>query len=341
MSLEIWKSRLGNVKRGLERGFEKALGQISPPLLLSLYPVKSVIIEITSFCNLHCPLCPTAFSNREKGIMPFSDFLKIAENLPSSIQNVDLYLSGEPLIDKDLFKMVTFLVNKNIHCSISTNGTLLGEKIEEILDSGLSELIIGVDGATEDTYKQYRIGGNFPILINNIKKLVEERRKKNLKTPLIIFQYIVMKHTEKEVGMAIKLARDLEVDAISIISASLGTHHTDENERKRLASEYLPNDLSFSRYYIDNAGMPRNRWQYNYCPLWRSPVILWNGDITVCCFDHNGLEVYGNVLKENFKEVWKAKEHFQAIEKILFRKMTICKTCGLCSGDENRYLRFS
>ena len=49
--------------------------------------------------------------------------------------------------------MVTFLVNRDIYCSISTNGTLLGEKIDKILDSGLSELIIGVDGATEDTYK--------------------------------------------------------------------------------------------------------------------------------------------------------------------------------------------
>ena len=70
--------------------------------------------------------------------MSFPDFLKIAESLPSSIQNVSLYLSGEPLINKSIFRMATFLVNRNIYCSVSTNGTLLGEKIDKILDSGLS-----------------------------------------------------------------------------------------------------------------------------------------------------------------------------------------------------------
>jgi len=341
MSLKNWKRNLGNVKRCLERSFEKILSQISLPLLLWLFPIKSVIIETTNLCNLHCPLCPTQSSNRERGIMSFPDFLKIAESLPSSIQNVSLYLSGEPLINKNIFRMVTFLVNRDIYCSISTNGTLLGKKIDKILDSGLSELIIGVDGATEDTYKKYRKGGDFPVLIENIRRLVQEKRKRCLKTPFIEIQFIIMKHTEKEMDLAVKLAKDLKVDAISFISVSLGTHQTDEGERKKLVSEYLPNDLSFSRYYIDNTGMPINKWQYNYCPLWRLPVILWNGDITVCCFDHNGLEVYGNILRRNFIDVWKSKEHFQVVNKMLFRKMSICKTCGLCSGDENRYLKFS
>lgn len=341
MSIRNWKRKFGNIKRIIVRGFEKALWQISPSLLLSLYPVKSVIIEPTNICNLHCPLCPTSFSKREKGIMSFSDFLKIVESLPSSIKHVDLYLSGEPLINKDLFRMIKFLVNKNIYCSLSTNGTLLGEKIEEILDSGLFKLIIGIDGATEDTYKKYRIGGNFPIITENIKRLVQEKGKRNSKTPLIICQFIVMKHTEKEVDMIVKLAKDLKVDALSLISVSLGTHNTDEDERKRLASEYLPKDISFSRYYIDNARMPINKWQYNYCPHWRMPVILWNGDVAVCCFDHNGLKVYGNLLRKNFIEVWKSKEHFQIVEKILFRKMEICRTCGITSGEENRYLKIS
>jgi MoaA/NifB/PqqE/SkfB family radical SAM enzyme len=341
MSLKNWKRKLGSVKREMERWFEKTLSQISPSLLLSLYPVKSATIEVTNICNLRCPLCPTRFSNRKKGIMSFSVFQKIVESLPLNIQNVELYLSGEPLINKDLFRMIKFLVNRNIYCSVSTNGVFLEDKIEEILDSGLFKLIIGVDGATEDTYKKYRIGGDFSIIIENIKKLVQEKSKRNLKRPLIVFQYIVMKHTEKEIDIAVKLARELKVDAVSLISVSLGTHHTNESERKSLSREYLPNDLSFSRYYIDNAGMPINKWQYNYCPHWKSPVILWNGDITVCCFDHNGLEVYGNLLKKNFIEVWSSKEHLEAVKKILFRKMRICKTCGICSGDEHRYIKFS
>ena len=68
---------------------------------------------------------------------------------------------------------------------------------------------MGVDGATEDTYKKYRKGGDFPVLIENIRRLVQEKRKRCLKTPFIEIQFIIMKHTEKE--MAIQLLSSLEI----------------------------------------------------------------------------------------------------------------------------------
>ena len=333
------RRKLGNTKRSLLRGFEKTLGNASPSSILAMYPIKSIVIEPTNICNLSCPLCPTPLSKRKKGVMSLSDFWKITGNLPSSIQTVDLYFSGEPLINKDLIKMVKSLAIRNICSSVSTNGSLIGGKIKEILESGLSKLIIGVDAASEDTYKKYRIGGNFSILIDNIEKLVYEKKKRNLEYPLIVFQYIVMKHTEKEVDMAVSLAKDLNVDAISLISVSLGTHRTNEEERKKLASEYLPEDLTYSRYYLDRGEKLKIKWHHNYCPAWKSPVILWNGDMTTCCFDHDGLEVYGNILRKNFNEIWKSREHSQKVKSILFRKMKICKTCGLCTGDQNRYIK--
>jgi MoaA/NifB/PqqE/SkfB family radical SAM enzyme len=333
------KRKLGNTKRGLLRGFEKTLGKASPSTILAMYPIKSIVIEPTNICNLSCPLCPTPLSNRKKGVMPLSDFEKITANLPSSIQAVDLYFSGEPLINKALFEMVKSIVNRNIYCSVSTNGSLMGSKIKEILNSGLSKLIIGVDAAYEDTYKKYRVGGNFTNLIENIKKLVYEKRKRNSNYPLIVFQYIVMKHTEKEVDMAVSLARDLNVDAISLISVSLGTHRTSEDERKKLAGEYLPDDLAYSRYYLDEGGKLKSKWKTNYCPAWKSPVVFWNGDMTTCCFDHDGLEVYGNILQRSFNEIWKSREHGQTVKSILSRDMRICKTCGLCTGDQNRYMK--
>jgi MoaA/NifB/PqqE/SkfB family radical SAM enzyme len=333
------RKKLGNTKRSLLRGFEKTLGQTSPSSILAMYPVKSIIIEPTNICNLTCPLCPTSISDRKKGTMSLSDFQRVIENLPSTIKTVDLYFSGEPLINKDLMEMVKFLVSRNIYCSVSTNGTLMDGKIKKILDSGLSKLIIGVDAASEDTYKKYRVGGNFPILINNIKKLVYEKRKRRQKNPLIVFQYIVMKHTEKEIDLAVSLARDLGANAISLISVSLGTHRTGNDERKKLAGEYLPEDLSYSRYHLDESGIPKSKWELNYCPAWKSPVILWNGDMTTCCFDHDGLEVYGNILQKSFDEIWKGRDHGQKVKKVLSRKMKICKTCGICTGDQNRYIK--
>lgn len=341
MPILYWRKKIGNIKRSLGRSLEKIFAQLAFPLLVKIYPIKSVVVETTNICNLQCPLCPTLSSGREKGILSFSDFLIIAESLPSSVQDVSLYLSGEPLINKDIFRMVTQLNERNIKCSISTNGVLLRNYIDEILDSRLSELIIGIDGATEEIYNKYRIGGNFLTLIDNIRILVQEKKRRGLKSPNIIIQFIIMKHTEKSMDLATKLAKDLEVDAISFISVSLGTHQIDEEKRKKLAHEYLPSDLSLSRYDIGIQGNPINKWKYNYCPNWKTPVILWNGNLTVCCFDHNGLEVYDNIFKENLIKVWRSKGHHQVVKKILFRKMKICKTCGICSGDQHMFLDLS
>lgn len=334
------KKKLGIVRRFIERGIEKTLALAYPSLLVAQYPVKSLVIELTNICNLCCPLCPSPISHREKGVMSFSDFVRITDTLPKSVDCLELYFSGEPFINKDLFNIIKHVHKKGIYSHLSTNGTLIGDNVPDLVSSQLSKLIISLDGATEDTYNKYRVGGNFKKVVHNIRKLVEERDKSSQKNPSIELQYIIMKHTEKEIDMAVKLAKDLKVDALSLVSVSLGTHHISENKRKEIANCYLPEDLSFSRYILDASGMPINKWNWNYCPHWKSGVILWNGDITVCCYDHNAFEVYGNLLKSTFNEIWNSKIHYEVIKKILFRKMEICRTCSISSGDENRYIKF-
>ena len=334
--IRILRRQAGKVKRSLLRNFEKIFSRIAPGLFLALFPVKSVIIEPTNICNLRCPLCPSFKSNRVKGKMSLNDFKIIVQKLPLSTRTVHLYLSGEPLINDECFKMISILKEKNLNTSMSTNGTLLEQKIDEILDSQLSELIIGLDGATEKTYKKYRIGGNFSKVIANIRLLTKEKQKRKLHHPTIVLQFIVMKHTEKEVGQIKRLARQLEVDELSLISVSLGTHNMTDRERRSLANQYLPEDSSFSRYETQSSNQVKAKWDYEYCPLWRQPVILWNGDVTVCCFDHNGLEIYGNVLKQKWDTVWHGEKHYHAIKRVITRKMGICKSCGITSGDENK-----
>jgi MoaA/NifB/PqqE/SkfB family radical SAM enzyme len=332
------RAKAGVIRRGSQRLFEKALALISPRLLLTIFPPRSVGIEPTNICNLHCPLCPTPMSTRQKGRMSLENFSRLVGDLPASISMVYLYLSGEPLLHPNCFDMISVLSRRGLRSCISTNGALLGGRIEDVLDSKLSELIISLDGATEATYQKYRVGGDFHKLLANIRRLVQARRERNLLNPKIVLQCIVMRSTEPELDLMVQLAKELEVDALSLISVSLGTHRTDEWERSRLADSFLPQTSSISRYERDAAGQWTTKWRHRYCAAWRQPVILWNGDMTVCCFDHNGLEVYGNVLASKFSDVWLGTDHAECLKKILFRKMTICRTCGITSGDENRLL---
>lgn len=105
------KKNLGSFKRCIERVGEKTLAITFPSLLLAQYP-KSLVIELTNICNLRCPLCPSSVSYRQKGVMPFSNFVHIAETLPKSISSLELYLSGEPFLNKDLFRIIRYVYEK-------------------------------------------------------------------------------------------------------------------------------------------------------------------------------------------------------------------------------------
>jgi MoaA/NifB/PqqE/SkfB family radical SAM enzyme len=333
------RKKAGRLKRRLLQRFEKSLARKAPGLLLDLFPPSAVIIEPTNICNLSCPLCPTSLSRRKKGRMPLAALRKIATGLPPSIRTSHLYLSGEPLLHDDCFGMVSELSRLGLKTSLSTNGTRLGRCVDALLDSQPDELIIALDGAKRETYARYRIGADFDSVVDNIRQLVLAKRARSLLRPRIVLQCLVTRDTEPELGAVEELARDLGVDELSFISVSLGTHRTDADTRRQLAERFLPQDASYCRYERSLDGDYVLKWKQPYCPLWRLPVILWNGDLTACCFDHDGIEVYGNVLERSFNNVWRGANHVSVVQRMLPREMTLCKSCGITSGDENRRIQ--
>jgi MoaA/NifB/PqqE/SkfB family radical SAM enzyme len=341
LKLTPMRRKAGRLKRRLIQLFENGLARKTPGLLLDLFRPSAVIIEPTNLCNLSCPLCPTSQSRRKKGRMPLEALRKIAAELPRSIRSSHLYLSGEPLLHDDCFAMVSELSRLGLKTSLSTNGTRLGGCVDELLDSPPDELIIALDGAKRETYERYRIGADFDSVVDNIRRLVVAKRARNLLRPRIVLQCLVTRDTEPEQGAVQELARDLGVDELSFISVSLGTHRTDAATRRQLAERFLPQNASYCRYERSLDGNYVLKWKQPYCPLWRLPVILWNGDLTACCFDHDGTEVYGNVLDRSFNDVWRSANHVSVVQRMLPRNMTLCKTCGITSGDENRHFQIA
>ncbi len=87
------------------------------------------------------------------------------------------------------------------------------------------------------------------------------------------------------------LARQLGVDSISLKTVSLGSWV--EIERKnQIAGDWLPFNEDFNRYKIEDE-VPRLKAGPKVCGWLRKSVILWNGDVTMCCYDFNGELVVG------------------------------------------------
>lgn len=73
--------------------------------------------------------------------------------------------------------MVKYASDKGIYTSTSTNAHYLNkEQAQKTVESKLDRLIISIDGTTQDTYEQYRIGGQLQKVIDGAKNIIEAKK---------------------------------------------------------------------------------------------------------------------------------------------------------------------
>ncbi len=260
------------------------------------YPIKAVIDPV-SYCNLRCPLCPTGRgdNSRKKSMMKFDDFKRIIDEIYEYIFVVDFYNWGEPLLNRDVFKMIKYAHEKGVKTRMSSNLTVLAkDKAEMMVESGLDVLIASIDGASDDTYSKYRIGGSFRKVMNNLRTLVETKKRFGAKNPEIIWQFVVMRHNENEVEKAKKMAKERGVK-IKITPSRVDMGYELQKDIDKLVSEFrnwLPNNMT---RYINGRKLIKPR---NCLFLWTQVVINPDGTMSPCCGSYSYKDNFADVFSE-------------------------------------------
>lgn len=276
----------------------------------------NVLIEPTNVCNLKCPGCPTGTGilTRPKGFMSFENFKLIVNKLGPSLESIFLWNYGEPLLNKDIFKMIKYAREKNIFVMTSTNANFLAGKEDKLISSKINKVIISLDGASRKTYQAYRKEGDFDKVVQSIKTLCL-KKSPNLKVEL---QFIVMRHNEHEIPKIKKLAKIWKVDNLSLKSVWF----LDERLKEKF-KDLIPQNKKYQRK-IEKTGWCLKPWYHL--------VIQWNGDVAPCCYDANGQINLGNLIHQDFKEVWNGKK-IKNLRKIMKKQyqgekiLTICQHC--------------
>lgn len=288
------------------------------------YPIH-LTIEATNLCNLNCPMCGTGknFSTRKKGQISFNAFKQIIDELGKYLYVVGPFNLGEPLLHKEIFNMISYAQKKNITTVISTNGILLTKDIvSKIIESGLEELFISIDAATEKTYNIMRPGGDFAVLIENIKFLVQEKKKRKSKTPYIIAQMVVTKYNENEVNDFKKMTDDLGVDRYLLSDfweQYLGNSSAEEETVHFYPAQEKYKNLGNTDLLVKDTC----RW------AWSGSVINWDGTVIPCCYDYNETYIIGNIFKDGFKQLWNNVKYRRLRQEIKKgrKNIPLCKKC--------------
>lgn len=286
----------------------------------------SISIEPTTSCNLRCPECPSGLRDfsRPTGMLQQNFFETTINQIYKKTAYLIFYFQGEPYLNPKFLEMVRYASDKNIYTATSTNAHYLNsENAKKTIESGLKRLIISIDGTTQETYEQYRIGGDLEKVIEGTKNIVHWKKELKSKTPHVVFQYLVVKPNEHQIKDAEKLADELGVNEIKFKTAQIYDY---EN-----GSELIPTIEKYSRYKKNK----NNKYEIknellNHCwRLWHSTVITWDGLIVPCCFDKDAKHQLGDLKEKSFVSVWKSEQYNNFRSSVLRSRseIDICKNC--------------
>lgn len=177
-----------------------------------------VTINVSTGCNLSCPYCEVGKGEllRPAGIMRQQHHDNIMRPLLDTLFIARYFGTGESLLNPQLPEMLAIHRAAEVYTVISTNLSLnlSDDYIDRMLDSGLTLLSIACDGASRETYEKYRVGGDFDLVMHNMRRFIERKRERCLQYPLIEWRFLVFSHNEHEVDTARQLALAMGVDII-------------------------------------------------------------------------------------------------------------------------------
>lgn len=129
--------------------------------------------SVTSECNMNCPICCKI---DDKEILSISDKLKIIDNISNSGLIKLNFTGGEPLLDPDIFKLLSYSKSKGLKTALSTNGLLLDTNYLDKLNDIIDEMQLPLDGHTEDIHYGIRNSRNH---FRKIKELIPKIKRYN------------------------------------------------------------------------------------------------------------------------------------------------------------------
>ncbi len=311
---------------------------ITKPIIIKNKPVIAQI-EPTSECNLKCKMCVREKTGVPIGTLSFKNFKRILDKLDCLFK---LHLSGqgEPFMNPDLFKMVRYANERGVIVYFTTNGTLLTKSIiENICNVEIGEIGVSIDSPKKEVYEKIRKGAKFEKVLENIKNLVETLKKRKKKT-IVSLAIVLLKENLKDIEDFVLLAKKLGIKKIGFQTIQekndyLSRYNQDIKDSvlsdlKRGIEERIKSAEKIAR--DNNITLIFDEQKSLGCIWpWRSIYITWNGYVTPCCkiLDYRK-PYFGNILKDNFLDIWNGKNYQEYRVLLKERKAPIsCKGCNM------------
>jgi MoaA/NifB/PqqE/SkfB family radical SAM enzyme len=322
-------------------------------------PPVCLYLEVTNRCNLLCTTCPRTYAELEPPAdMSWQLFTRIVDQVPNLARAV-LHGVGEPMLVKDLPRMVRYLKERGAYVLFNTNGTVLSEKNgRALIAAGLDELRVSLDASTPESYIKVRGKDYFRRILKNVKAFRAMQEREGHAKPRVSAWLTGLKETIDELPAFVRVAAEIGVkevylqrlvffdrDAIGLARPDQALfERMDRAEAQALdAAEALAKSLGLTFSASGAASEPglslaRKRdgspWALCRRP-WTVMYFTANGRALPCCiapFSQHGYENYtlGDATQDTLREIWNGPRYQSFREGLLSdQPPQACANCGL------------
>ncbi len=320
---------------------------------------RSIYIEPTSRCNEFCQQCPrTLLSREDDRDLSYDNFRYIVDQFPV-LERVVLHGLGEPLLNKELPRMINYLKARGTYVLFNSNGIALTEKRgQALIDAGLDEYRLSMDGSSRETYAHVRGVDAFDKIWRNIRAFTAMQRAQDVNKPAVSLWFTAMRENLHELPGLIDLASDASISEVHmqrLVYFEEGLAASEQSLFRRASQEELDivrkseelcqeRGITFSAAGtatpVDSLTRDFGERPWSGC---RRPYTLTyitsSGNILSCCFapfghksarEYKEERVLGNIFEESIADIWQG-ERYQTFREAFesHQPAKHCSQCGL------------
>jgi radical SAM protein with 4Fe4S-binding SPASM domain len=292
-------------------------------------------LDTINVCNLECPFCVTGTKQlgRKQIRIPIDSAKAVIDKVKSHILIARFHNWGEPFLNKEIFELIRYAKDAGIYTTASSNLSVPTKNLaEKILDSGLDQIHVSIDGLEQDTLQKYRRNAKLDLVLKNIREIVALKKERGCDHPRLELAFLVFKHNEHEIDRLEDMRKELGVETFEACRAFV------------FHESFVPANPEFQPAL--------SIWQDNCHYLYSELMIEADGHISPCCTNTSDRYDVGTIDELNdLHKVWN-KPVFQAmrakgsgrnwVDKDGNALETLCDTCSyIGKKDDNPEGRLS
>lgn len=258
-------------------------------------------LEITTFCNMSCPFCPS-FTNKINKNMDYESVVKAINKIKKHIGLLYFHVLGEPLLHPNFSNIIEYCENENIPFAVTTNGTLLNNNKECLLNKqNISKINVSLQSLIQ--YSQDKLDN----YLKNLKEFLDYRKSINSIIPINLRLW-----NDKNNPNILLLNNYLEEFFNPYIESNKNIRFSEADE-----FEWPSSDSETNNELTNCLGGKKQL------------AILHDGTVSLCCLDHQGKTKIGNIFEDEFEDILESDLYKKVIDGFNNRKplFQLCKKC--------------